>query len=69
MVACWKRFLSHSNSYNLQTLVVADRYHRGTDDCGNFVLDRPIFNSFAVMSHIGWGGEQTTIYEGVETFP
>ena len=22
-----------------------------------------------VMSHIGWGGEQTTIYKGVETFP
>jgi len=21
-----------------------------------------------VMSHIGWGGEQTTIYKGVETF-
>ena len=21
------------------------------------------------MSHIGWGGEQTTIYNGVETFP
>ena len=21
------------------------------------------------MSHICWGGEQTTIYEGVETFP
>ena len=21
------------------------------------------------MSHIGWGGEQTTIYKGVETFP
>ena len=22
-----------------------------------------------VMSYIGWGGEQTTIYKGVETFP
>ena len=22
-----------------------------------------------VMSHIGWGGEQTTIYKGVKTFP
>ena len=22
-----------------------------------------------LMSHIGWGGEQTTIYKGVETFP
>ena len=22
-----------------------------------------------VMSHTGWGGEQTTIYNGVETFP
>ena len=22
-----------------------------------------------VMSHIGWGGEQNTIYNGVETFP
>ena len=22
-----------------------------------------------VMSHIGWGGEQITIYKGVETFP
>ena len=22
-----------------------------------------------VMSHIGWEGEQTTIYKGVETFP
>ena len=22
-----------------------------------------------VMSHIGWGGEQTTIYKSVETFP
>ena len=22
-----------------------------------------------VMSDIGWGGEQTTIYKGVETFP
>ena len=22
-----------------------------------------------VMSHIGWGGEQTTIYKGVETIP
>ena len=22
-----------------------------------------------VMSHIGWRGEQTTIYKGVETFP
>ena len=22
-----------------------------------------------MMSHIGWGGEQTTIYKGVETFP
>ena len=22
-----------------------------------------------VMSHVGWGGEQTTIYMGVETFP
>ena len=22
-----------------------------------------------VMSHIGWGEEQTTIYKGVETFP
>ena len=22
-----------------------------------------------VMSHIDWGGEQTTIYKGVETFP
>ena len=22
-----------------------------------------------VMSHIGWGGEQTTICKGVETFP
>ena len=21
-----------------------------------------------VMSHIGWGGEQTTLYKGVETF-
>ena len=21
------------------------------------------------MSHVGWGGEQTTIYKGVETFP
>ena len=21
------------------------------------------------MSHIGWGGEQITIYKGVETFP
>ena len=21
------------------------------------------------MSHIDWGGEQTTIYKGVETFP
>ena len=23
----------------------------------------------SVMSHIDWGGEQTTIYKGVETFP
>ena len=22
-----------------------------------------------VMSHIGWGGEQNTLYKGVETFP
>ena len=22
-----------------------------------------------VMSHISWGGEQNTIYKGVETFP
>ena len=22
-----------------------------------------------VMSHIGWGGEQTIIYKGMETFP
>ena len=22
-----------------------------------------------VMSHIGWGGEQITLYKGVETFP
>ena len=22
-----------------------------------------------VMFHIGWGGEQTTVYKGVETFP
>ena len=22
-----------------------------------------------VMSHIGWGGEQNTLYNGVETFP
>ena len=22
-----------------------------------------------VMFHIGWGGEQTTIYKGAETFP
>ena len=22
-----------------------------------------------VMSHVGWEGEQTTIYKGVETFP
>ena len=22
-----------------------------------------------VMFHIGWGGEQITIYKGVETFP
>ena len=22
-----------------------------------------------VMSHIGWGGEQNTIYKNVETFP
>ena len=21
------------------------------------------------MFHVGWGGEQTTIYKGVETFP
>ena len=21
------------------------------------------------MSHIGWGGEQNTLYKGVETFP
>ena len=26
-------------------------------------------NKEVVMSHIGWGGEQTTIYKGVETFP
>ena len=24
--------------------------------------------SIHVMSHIGWGGEQITIYKGVETF-
>ena len=23
----------------------------------------------SVMSHIGWGGEQITLYKGVETFP
>ena len=22
-----------------------------------------------VMPHIGWGGEQITLYKGVETFP
>ena len=22
-----------------------------------------------VMSHLGWGGEQNTLYKGVETFP
>ena len=30
----------------------------GHEDC--FVI---------VMSYIGWGGEQNTIYKGVETFP
>ena len=25
--------------------------------------------SLLVMSHIGWGGEQITLYKGVETFP
>ena len=27
------------------------------------------FHTLIVMSHIGWGGEQITIYKGVETFP
>ena len=24
---------------------------------------------YIVMSHVDWGGEQTTIYKGAETFP
>ena len=32
------------------------------------VLD-PVYHIVSVMSHIGWGGEQTPIYKGVETFP
>ena len=28
----------------------------------------PAPKGWIVMSHIGWGGEQTTIYKGVKTF-
>ena len=31
--------------------------------------DAGLEGGWIVMSHIGWRGEQNTIYKGVETFP
>ena len=31
--------------------------------------DAGLEGEWIVMSHVGWGGEQTILYKGVETFP
>ena len=36
---------------------------------GKMTYQNGMRDRHGVMSHIGWGGEQITIYKGVETFP
>ena len=45
--------------------VVPHRLEEGKNACEDVGPRR----GWIVMSHIGWGGEQITLYKGVETFP
>ena len=57
-------FLAFCHSYSWRT---GDKWRKKVSSINRSwkeVNDRCII----VMSHIGWGGEQTTIYKGVETF-
>ena len=60
-------FFSKHNSWLVPSLSVtrdhSSRYSSG--ECMMLMAQ----GRARVMSHIGWGGEQTTIYKGVETFP